>query len=298
MIRSALLLLLFLAAGPVAPAAPPDGQWNPTKWNGEKAFVSTSLGWMAVVSLERGRLMYFGAADRDLNLLLAPGSRANPNLLGGHRLWLGPQATWPQGWPPPAAWEYSEPESFTSADGLLRMLMPDAGDGWPRLTRTYRWDGAKLVCGAELAGGTRPAQIVHIFQMPVATVVSARAQPEDDFPAGYVQLPSTAGPFAARFPAPPHVSRQDNSLSLRHADAVVKLGFRPQPLAGHASEGSLLVRRGPPAGPVAGEPDEGFFTQVYLSGENERFIELEQLSPLFSPGAGASFAVILEAARP
>ena len=47
--------------------------------NGEKAVVSVSQGWKAVISLERSRLMYFGAADRDFNLLLAMVA-----LSGGH----------------------------------------------------------------------------------------------------------------------------------------------------------------------------------------------------------------------
>jgi hypothetical protein len=268
--------------------------WQPTIWHGEKSLVAVSHGWRALVSLDRGRLMYFGPADRDINLLFAPPTRENPDALGGHRLWLGPQSTWPGGWPPPTAWEYSGPESFTTDGGVLRLRLRDAGDGWPRLTRTYRWDGAKLVCGAEISGGTRAVQIIHIFQVPAGNVVTAIAQPEDKFPAGYVQLPSTAGPFAASFPPPPHVSRDGEALRLHHTGTVAKLGFRPQPLVGRTGEHTLLVRRGPQTGTATAAPDEGFFTQVYLSGPDGTFIELEQLSPIFSSGAVASFAVVLE----
>jgi len=274
-----------------------DAAWQPTTWNGERALVSTAQGWKAIVSLERGRLMHFGPADADVNLLLAPPTRGNRNILGGHRLWLGPQAMWAQGWPPPAAWEYSGPESFTATGGVLRLLMPDAGDGWPRLTRTYRWDGAKLVCGAEFSGGTRPAQFVQIFQVPTQTIVAVHAQPEEKFPAGYVQLPSAGGPFAIKFAPTPQVTRTGDDLALRHTDAIVKLGFRPQTLTGRAGDFTLLVSRGAQHGTVAGEPDRGFFTQVYLGGR-ESLIEMEQLSPIFPAGAPAAFEVVLAGRRP
>jgi len=296
MIRS-LLKFSALLCWALTAAQAADSAWQPTTWNGEHALVSTTQGWKAIVSLERGRLMLFGPADAEANLLLAPPTRGNRNILGGHRLWLGPQATWPRGWPPPAAWEFSGPESFTTDGGVLRMLMPDAGDGWPRLTRTYRWDGAKLVCGAEFSGGTRSAQFVQIFQVPIQTTVSARAQPEEDFPAGYVQLPSTAGPFAAKFSPPPQVTTTGDALSLRNTGAVLKLGFRPQTLTGHVGDFILSVSRGAQHGTVASEPDRGFFTQAYLGGR-EPFIELEQLSPIFPAGAPAVFEVVLTGSRP
>lgn len=299
MIRSLLTLLLFLAGSHSAWATALDGQWNATTWNGEKALASTSHDWRAVVSLERGRLMHFGPADSDVNLLLAPATRQNPNLLGGHRLWLGPQATWAKIWPPPPAWEYGGPESQAIDGGVLRLTMADAGDGWPRLIRTYHWAGARLVCGAEMRGGTRPAQFIHIFQVPHAMEVDVTARPDDAAPHGHVLLPSGSTPvFTTDFPPPPHVTRTGTGLTLRHRPGLIlKSGHRPQPLTGRINGFSLRVSRGPQTGTVVAEPDRGFFTQVYLGG-GEPFIELEQLSPLFSPGAGASFSVILEAERP
>jgi len=284
------LLLWLLGWTGVAVCA---AEWQPVTWNGEPALVSTSQGVKAIVSLERSRLMYFGPAERDANLLLAPPTRENRNVLGGHRLWLGPQSTWTAGfWPPPAAWEYSAPESQTVADGRLRLLMPDAGHGWPRLTRTYHWVGASLVCGAELHGGTRAAQAIHILQVPSIMVVSVLAQPDGGHPQGYVLLPSSAGPFAADFTPPPHVSRTGHALRLTQHDTVGKLGFRPQFLAGSTGRLSLRVDRGAVSGEVAGEPDQGFLTQVYLGGR-EPFIELEQLSPLFAAGQAARFEILL-----
>ena len=268
--------------------------WQPTQWNGERAVISTSSGWKAIVSLERGRLVHFGPAGSETNLVFAPTTRDDPAGWGGDRVWLGPQAQWSQIWPPPAAWEHSGADSVTISAGMLRLVMPDAGDGWPRLTRTYRWNGKVLVCGVELSGGPRSAQVIHIVQVPRQAVVSVTANPGKSAPLGYVQLPSSATPrFATDFAPPPQVTAKDRALTLRHLGRVQKLGFTPQPL--NAQEGSFgfTVSRGEQHGAVASEPDAGFFTQVYLGGP-EPFIELEQLSPSFSLGANTSFAIELE----
>jgi hypothetical protein len=285
------LLLAFLLGGLVTQL--PAGEWTLTQWNGEDAYASSSGDWRAVVSVARGRLMHFGPAGSELNLLLAPAGPQNRNRRGGHRLWLGPQAEWTHGWPPPDAWEYRAPESVTTEAGVLRLAMFPTGDAWPRLTRTYRWAGASLVCGAEFSGGTRPAQFVHILQVRPGMVVTADARPENSFPAGYVLLPSTAGPFAAHFAAPSHVSRTGDTLALHHTGVVTKLGFRPQTLTGRIDGHELQVSRGTATGETVGAPDEGFFTQVYFSEANEAFAELEQLSPLFAPGRPARFEIVL-----
>jgi hypothetical protein len=233
--------------------------------------------------------MHFGPNGAELNLLLAPATRANRNRLGGHRLWLGPQSTWTKFWPPPDAWEYREPAAIVQDGGVLRLIMPPTDDGWPQLTRTYHWIGASLVCGAEFSGGTRPAQFVQILQVSPSVRVTVAARPEAAFPSGYVRL----SPFAARFDEPPQVTRTNNDLVLQHNGVVVKLGFRPQPLIGRIGGFALEVSRGVQTGQTAGDPDEGFHTQVYLSEGNEAFAELEQLSPLFAPGQHTRFEIVL-----
>lgn len=275
-------------------ASPPADTWQPATWLDEPALVSVNRGWKAVVSLERGRLMYFGPADQDFNLLLAPPTRANPNIWGGHRVWLGPQSSWAKIWPPPREWETSAPASHQSTEGVLRLLMADTKDGWPRLTRTYRWNDTKLICGVEATGGNVPVQVIQIFQVPSITVVAAQARPADNFPAGYVRLPSMVSRFAGEFSPPAQVTRSGDQLTLRHTEAIEKLGFFPQPLTGQAGNYVLTVARGTQNGTVVSEPDQGFITQVYLGGR-EAFIELEQLSPLFAAGQSASFDVVLEA---
>ncbi|HWA24908.1 MAG TPA: hypothetical protein VG734_04465 [Lacunisphaera sp.] len=289
-----LSLFFLLCAGAVAARlAGANDTWQGVTWQGESALRSESEGRLAVVSLARARLMYFGPAGGEANVILAPPSRENRNRLGGHRLWLGPQSTWAKIWPPPDAWEYLEAETVSQESGVLRLGMAATGDGWPRLMRTYHWQGGRLVCGAEFSRGARPAQFVQILQVPPAMAVAATAQPDADHPAGYVQLFSTAGSFARRFADSPHVVRTGNSLALRHTGEVIKLGFRPQTLTGRLGNWELQVSRGASTGETVGEPDEGFHTQVYLSAASEAFTELEQLSPLFAPGKQARFEMVL-----
>jgi hypothetical protein len=292
-----MIRLIFLAAVIFCSAsgAEKESAWHPVKWNGERALASEIPGWKVIVSLERGRLVHFGPANSETNLLFAPPTRADPAGWGGHRLWLGPQATWSNGWPPPAAWEHSgTADSFTVVHGVLRLIMPDTADGWPRLIRTYHWKDNRLVCGAELAGGTRSAQIIHIMQVPGAALVDVSSQPGKEAPVGYVQLPSVVlSRFTTDFPPPPHVTAREKQLTLRHLATVQKLGFVPQPLIAHEFSFKLSVGRGEQTGSVASEPDRGFSTQVYLGGP-EPFTELEQLSPSFSIGQSIAFAIELE----
>lgn len=290
-------LLLLCGIGGLARGAETAAVWEQTVWRGEKSFVSSSGAWKAIISLERGRLVFFGPGDTDTNLLFASAARNDPAGWGGHRLWLGPQANWSGGWPPPAAWERSGAESFSQAAGWLRLVLPAAGDGWPRLTRTYGWDGARLLCGAEISGGTRAAQVVHIIQVPPTSLVDAQPKPEPKVPLGYAQLPSTVTPrLTTDFAPPPHVTPQGTGLRLRHLGRVQKLGFPPQPLNAQETHFTLRVNRRAPDGTVANVPDAGLVTQVYLGG-TEPFIELEQLSPAFSPGTDASFVIELEGVR-
>jgi hypothetical protein len=284
------LLLALVFFGGLARAGAAD--WQAVTWHGEPALASASQGWRAVVSLTRARLMHFGPEGSDVNLLLAPADRANPNLLGGHRLWLGPQASWPHGWPPPAAWEYSPPEAHDVTGGVLRLVLAGTGDDWPRLVRTYEWRGAELVCGAEISGGRRAVQFIQILQVPPAAAIFAEVAPEPAFPAGYVMLPSTAGPFAAKFPPPPQVVLAGKNARLQHTDQVAKFGFRPQVLVARLAGYELHVQRGALTATAGAEPDAGFLTQAYLGGA-EPFNEVEQLSPLVAAGQPARFEIVV-----
>jgi hypothetical protein len=270
-------------------------RWTPATWNGEAAFVLATPRWKAVVSVDRGRLVVFQPTVENVNVLYAPPDAKGRFGWGGHRVWLGPQADWPGGWPPPDAWEASAAESVKAGGGRLELTVPPAPGGWPRLTRIYEWSEGRLICRVRASGGSRPAQIIQIFQTPPKTRVRAWAQPSDRWPRGFVSLRlGGRGEPPADFSIPPQVRINGNQLMLHYTGAWVKLGFRPQEL--QAANGTVGFAIGAPqfSGRSAGTPDAGFFTQVYLGDPASPVVELEQLSPLIAPGGTAELAVSLE----
>lgn len=292
-IFAALLCALgFVATGRSAATAE-KSIWHPLTWNGERAFVADSGQWRAIVSADRARLVYFGAAGREHNLLFAPAERNGPHGWGGHRLWLGPQSLW--NWPPPAAWESSPAKAVAEQGGRLIVTLPEAGDGYPSLVHEYYWGPDGLHCNARISGGTRAVQIIHIVQVPDrVTVRSIQAPPTAYAPRGYVQvhLGRTPSP-QPNFAAPGQVTPASDGLQLHFTGVMEKLGFPPQPLHGVVDGQGLRVERGTITGAVGATPDEGFSTQVYLGRPDGPLIELEQLSPYFRPGQPASFEIVI-----
>ena len=297
--RPALFLALFVSviSASVRGAEDSPGDWKTTTWNGERAFAASSGQWKAIVSVERARLVYFGADAGDHNLLFVPSTRSDPAGWGGHRLWLGPQTTWSNGWPPPAAWEKSAAERVAVNRSRLELTMPDAHDGWPRLTRVYFWADGRLHCDARASGGTRTAQIIHILQVPALAEVRVHAAPKPDAPRGYVQVHLGRHPSPRKiFPTPPHVTESAaGELTLKFADRMEKLGFTPQPLVARIGANNLTIDRGASHGAVDSTPDDGYVTQVYLGSGQSPLIELEQLSTLYVAGGEANFEIVIEA---
>ncbi len=297
--EEAMKVLIFVAAALVGVATSAAGSsadethWRETQWNGERAYVATGGAYEAVVSVDRARLIFFGRSGSD-NLLYVPPDLSNPAEWGGHRVWLGPQSEWSRNWPPPAAWEASAAEKVTIEGARLELLMPSTGDEWPRLRRVYWWDGDKLRCAARIDGGRRPAQIIHVVQVLAHAEVSVRAEPSNEEPRGYVQLHLGRGDHPIRtFPEPPHVRAEGSELTLRHVGKMEKLGFRQQPLTARMGAETIRVEAGVSSGRVDSTPDDGFVTQVYLSGARAPLIELEQLSPLFARDQQAAFEIVI-----
>jgi len=293
-VRHLVLLLPALGLIAAAPAvATEKSVWHPLAWNGERAFAADSGPWRAIVSADRARLVYFGAAGTDRNFLFAPSARNTANGWGGHRVWLGPQSLW--NWPPPAAWESLPARDVAERDGRLVVTLPAVGDGYPELVREYYWGADGLHCGARISGGTRAVQIVHIVQVPDrAKVLGVKAPPTAYAPRGYVQvhLGRTPSP-QPNFAAPGHVTAGPGGLDLHFTGVMEKLGFALQPLHAVVDATRLRVERGASTGVTGTTPDEGFATQVYLGRPDGPLIELEQLSPFYQPGQAASFEIVI-----
>ncbi|HWA84805.1 MAG TPA: hypothetical protein VG710_01170 [Opitutus sp.] len=287
-------ITLFACAVVSAAAAETKSGWAATTWNGERAYAATSGAWRAIVSIDRGRLIYFGAANEDRNLLFAPPKRDTPMGWGGHRVWCGPQELWPGGWPPPEAWEHSAPANVKAEGARLELKMPDSPDGWPNITREYFWTDGALHCRVKLTGGTRDAQIIQILQVPASAEATVQAAASPKAVRGYVQVHLGRHPSPRyEFPAAPQVAADGGSLRIKFAGTVEKLGFDPQPLHARIGGTALTISRGVGEGAVVSTPDDGYMTQVYFGSSQAALIELEQLSPLWRAGDPAEFDLVI-----
>jgi hypothetical protein len=287
--KSCLVFCLLAFATPLSRGE----EWTPTVWLGERAYAGTSSGWKAIVSVDRARLVYLGSADGTANLLFSTPTLENPVGWGGHRLWLGPQTNWGgKGWPPPDAWEKSAAATVEIRGNQLRLSLPATGDGWPNAMREYEWKDGSLLCNARTHGGTRPAQIIHILQVPSSARVVLDAVFTPEAPQGYVLLHLGRSPSPqTKFGPRTQIKTQDGKLHISFDGTSEKIGTKPQALVATIGRYQLRVARSDVSGQSAGTPDVGFVTQVYLGRKAEPIIELEQLSDLWAPGVDASFQI-------
>jgi hypothetical protein len=283
------------ACGAGQPARADTPAWTPTTWRGEQAYELTAASWRAVVSVERGRLVHFGPADTGRNLLFETASRQDPFSWGGHRVWLGPQALW--GWPPPDAWERAAAENVEVNGSRLALLMPDAGSGFPRLTRIYEVSGSRLACRVAIAGGTQAVQVMQILQTPQATTVDLTPAPSAQWPRGYFRVGGDIGPsMEPVFLLPAGVQERPGHVHIAFAGKSDKFAFPPQALAAHTGGRTLLLAFGESRGTELDAPDGGFYTQVYIGHAEAPVVELEQLSPQWKAGEDAEFTMYVELA--
>jgi len=281
-----------------APAEPIVSAWSGTTWHGERAYELVTAQWRAIVSVERGRLVHFAPAEAGTrNLMLETSTRSDRMGWSGHRVWLGPQSLW--GWPPPDAWEFSAAESVRLSGNRLELLMPDAGGGYPRLTRIYEPAGDRLACRvAVAAGGTRAVQVIQILQTPPDTKVELSTAPSAKWPRGYFRVGGAVGPnMRPDLPLPAGVEEVAGGVVMSMADKSDKLAFPPQTLVARIGVHRLALAFGESRGPEAAAPGDGFYTQVYIGNPQGPVVEIEQLSPQWQAGAAGEFSMYVSLVR-
>lgn len=275
--------------------AVPGPEWLPATWNGEPAKVLRHGPWVAVVSLERGRLVEFGSVEAPFNFLHAPSDREK-NRWGGHRVWLGPQRLWKATWPPPEAWEHRAPVQISAEGSRLELVMGDEGEGWPRLTRAYFPAASTLVCEVRVEGGRRSGQIMQIFQVPSVVEVRLRGEVGKEIPQGALLLPEASGlerPIH-RFPMPTGLTLESGSWILRNPTNRFRLGFVGGPMEWFHGTRNVVMKR------VQASHDDPIWTEtsdppgILFSNPARGFHEAEQLSKTFGPGEALVFSVTLE----
>ncbi|MBN8711302.1 MAG: hypothetical protein J0I10_18110 [Verrucomicrobia bacterium] len=278
-----LLAVIFVASLPAS-------EWTPVLWRGEKAWQSTSQGWIATVSEERSRLVSITRVGEGRNLLYE--SSREGISWGGHRGWLGPQSAWQPAWPPPRDWESSAALRVAVSGSLLTLTHPHVDPQYPALTRAYEWRGDVLHCRLSWRGGRFYG--IHIVQLPRGAVVSVRRAVTPELPLGYALVPIYQRPnILIDVPLARAVSRVDgDSVTLRHANQSEKVAFFPQTIFARIGKYRLQMQRGDQSGFSSSEPDMGLLTQVYLGDRLNPFIEIEQLSP-YVKGRAASTEMLL-----
>ena len=295
------LALAACVAHVAVKAAPPEpvvSAWSGTTWHGERAYELVTAQWRAIVSVERGRLVHFAPAEAGArNLMLETVTRSDRMGWSGHRVWLGPQSLWV--WPPPNAWEFSAAESVKVSGNRIELLMPDAGDGYPRLTRIYEPAGDRLACRvAVAAGGTRAVQVIQILQTPPDTKVELRLAPSAKWPRGYFRVGGAVGPnMQPDLPLPAGVEEVAGGVVMSMAGKSDKLAFPPQTLVARIGGYRLALAFGESRGPETAAPDDGFYTQVYIGNPQGPVVEIEQLSPQWQAGAAGEFSMYVSLAR-
>lgn len=294
------LLLCVPAATPVVAGSP--SEWSRISFQGEPAWVSISEGWAAVVSEERGRLIYFGEEKTGENLLYAPVPKDSTESWGGHRCWLGPQDRWEPVWPPIADWEASPSSEVEINAEQLILHAPHTVNSYPAISRRYYWRGQTLCCRGEWRkAGTEPFQGVHILQLPKEAVVKARIERSPDLTHGFALLtPGKTPSFLAEFDRDlPGVHAKGDTIILTADGWEEKIGVVPQTLVCKINNYELVLARGEQFGHVTGEWDRGLSTQIYLGADAYfcPFVEVEQLSSLLDPGEGTAGFEILISAR-
>lgn len=277
--------------------------WHQTTWRGEPAWCATLADVLAVVSVARARLIYFGAATGTQNLLNAPYPQVLPDAhhpwpnQGGHRFWLGPQKAWV--WPPPAHWEYSAAVAVHTHDHVLSLQLPDPGSDYPAITREYAWTDDRLRCTARWQDHGRAFFGMHIVAVDLPFVSRARLTPTPDTPLGLVQV-NLDGTARSGFLPHAAVTCEAAHAVVRGGEQVIKLGFTPQPLTVERPGGwRLSLHPGPHEGLVASTPDLNHLSQIWVGGPEHDLAELEQLTPYLRGDAAGCCAssVYLSAAR-
>lgn len=282
------LALLALALSLISGLAA--AEWTPVLWHGEKAWQSTSQGWVATVSQERSRLVAITRVGEGSNLLYE--SPREGISWGGHRTWLGPQSAWRPAWPPPRDWESSAAARVKASGDLLTLTHPHADPQYPALSRTYEWRGDVLHCRLSWQGGKFYG--IHIVQLLRSAMVIVHRAVAPGLPLGYALVPIYRRPDTLTdVPLARKVSRIDgDTVTLRHANHAEKAAFFPQTILARIGKYRLQMGRGVQSGFSSSSPDMGLLTQVFLGDRLNPFIEIEQLSP-YAKGRSASSEVLL-----
>ena len=279
------LFLLMTTALAASTSSAPNTVWTETQFLGSRAWQSLNGKQLAIVSEQRCRLLYLGAADGTLNLLSAPtqppaqnSSNMAPNW-GGHRFWLGPQQRWV--WPPKSEWEFAAAASVHTEGSVLYLTHPAGDKDYPVLTRAYAWEGSRLRCTVSWKDDGRAYYGMHVMAIDAPAEIHAKLAPSAATPEGAVLVRMTGFDTSGVLSHPAATKAGDELILRSGTSHSAKVGLIPQTLrCPRPHAWTLLLHAGPSSGVPIGSSDAGFLTQVWVGQPHVNFAELEQLSPI------------------
>lgn len=283
-----LALTLLCAVLMIPTALASSTAWEKCSWNGETAWSSSCDKTLAVVTLDRSRLIYLGALDGSLNLLSAPIPAAAPKSAsdspnwGGHRFWLGPQKRWV--WPPLPEWEHLAAESVQVQGGILRVQHKRLNPEYPAILREYAWENGKLRCTARWKDDGRPYFGMHVVAVNTPFVITTRRVAWSEVPEGVVDVQMDA-PRNTGVKGHPAIKFGEGSATITAGIQMLKSGYVPQALTTERPLGwKISVEPGPNEGIAITSPDFGYLSQIWVGASHVDLAELEQLTPYLIGG--------------
>jgi hypothetical protein len=291
-----LLPFLFLLLWPLRGVAQ---EWSRICWNDEPAWQSECRGWKAVVSVARGRLVFWGRSGGENILYVSRKaeplntSDPNPPSWGGHRVWLGPQSLWNSGWPPPRSWEYAPAQKVGVGEGKLSLGVAATGvfPGW---IRSYVWKEGALQNSVEWDGASRALYAFQVFALRPEVCARVNAPVSAQLPKGMALLPIWERPGVRRqFDLPlACVTRKGDVVIVNVTKQRQRIGVPAVDIDCLSPWGNFSVRRLAEGEGIPAE--DGLETQIYAGDANSFFLEVEQLSLLMKSRHGpARFTVVL-----
>lgn len=276
--------------------------WQPTTWQGEQAWMAWHGDALAIVSVERSRLVYFGCADGSFNMISnAPEARL-PSFggeapWGGHVAWMLHEGTEFWQWPPWPEWEWARADTAMTDGNVLLLAQPHWDKRWPQLMRSYQWTDEGLRCQVYWrAVANHRFLAITTFHVRGDALVRFDLGPRTaTAPNGYVTVWG--------FDIKPDAAESGFEFGKEHGIAAAgpkpgKIGIPEQDLVAIAGKWQLTLKRERLLGTPASDPFSGHVTHLYVAPRTDArlFVELEQLTPFLDnePGLPCGISLLLK----
>jgi len=278
------------------------------QYRGWEAYRITNGRLAAIVVPSIGRLMSFGPASGENLLWDAPLTKSDANTAsvnpytfgpgyvnwGGDKIWLAPQSSWSQGWPPDKDWD-GAPFQSAIVGHALRMTSRVSQASGLRLIRDFTFVGSRFVetttmtklAGLSLRGGLW--EIAQVIQPSAVRVPVARSSA---YTGGYTWLQNRV----AAKTVPIAINGHGWLTIVPPISGTFKLGTDSDRAIIEANSGGyrLVLSERRLSGQYADGSGHGCPVELYNNGaSNGHYCELELLTPMRSMKLGDSARMVV-----